>query len=83
MPAFRTFGSATLYGGRTARASKSSTIGYVKGKTTFWTTNHALLVRTHPKPLYPNKRISETLKTFPEIFKTVKEKINSGNNQLS
>jgi hypothetical protein len=83
MPALWTSGGVAVHGGGTARASKSSTIGYAKSKTAFWTANQAPLTRTHFETLCPDKRLSETLKTFLAIFEMVKGEINSRNNQLS
>lgn len=68
MPAFRTFSHCTLYGRRTTRASKCSTICYVEGKTALRTFHYVFGLRIHSLSLSLIQPFNERLKTFLEMF---------------
>lgn len=61
---FRTFDKSTLNRRWTARTSKDSAIGYVKGKAALWAMHYMLWLQAHLMSLSLNQLLIEILKTF-------------------
>lgn len=76
VPALGAFCALAVHRRFAARASKGSTIGYVKRKTAFGTADYSLWISAHCDP-FPCEPINKILKAFLDMFKRVDAELNS------